>query len=78
MNEGPSDPPANEAARSTDATRTARYRARRRERLKFVGIVLRRHEVDALVRDWGLPLSRRDDAEAVRRALYVFLDDRLR
>ena len=55
---------------SPAAQRMARTRQRRREGLVWLGIDLRRMEVEAL----GVPAESRNDPEALREALYRHLD----
>ncbi len=59
------------------AERMVRYR-RRRSGMRCLMIELRREEVAWLVRHRWLAPESRSDLNAVKRALYAFLDDALR
>ncbi len=65
-------------ARTHAAERMARYRQRRRSGMRCLMIELRREEVAWLVRHLWLSPESRSDLNAVKRALYAFLDDSLR
>src|SRR5229473_4663719 len=65
-------------ARTRAAERMARYRQRRRSGMRCLMIELRREEVAWLVRHRWLAPESRSDLNAVKRALYAFLDDSLR
>ena len=65
-------------ARTHAAERMARYRQRRRSGMRCLMIELRREEVAWLVRHRWLAPESRSDLNAVKRALYAFLDDSLR
>ena len=65
-------------ARTRAAERMARYRQRRRSGMRCLMIELRREEVAWLIRHHWLAPESRSDLNAVRRALYAFLDGSLR
>ena len=70
MNEpGPCPSPA--------AERMRRHRGRRREGLRCVTIELRETEIDVLVQKGLLRSDARNDARAVREALYQYFDSTL-
>ena len=60
------------------AERMVRYRRRRRSGMRCLMTELRREEVAWLVRHRWLAPESRSDLNAVKRALYAFLDDALR
>src|SRR6266851_904517 len=60
------------------AERMARYRQRRQSGMRCLMIELRREEVAWLVRHRWLASESRSDLNAVKRALYAFLDASLR
>jgi hypothetical protein len=66
------------AAPSAGALRMALHRNRRRKGLRCITIEVREAEVEALIRRGHLAQDGRADPAAVRKALYAFLDDRLR
>jgi len=78
MTEQVDDRPKTGSARSAAARRMARCRARRREGLRCVLIVLRQAEVDLLVRRGRLSNEERANPAAIRKAVHGFLDDYLR
>jgi hypothetical protein len=59
---------------SAAAVRMRRSRQRRRDGLRSLWIELRETEVDALVREKRLTADTRNDDNAVRTALYEYLD----
>ena len=73
----PNRPIAAPATRSAAAQRMHRHRARRREGLRCLQILLRETEVDALIRQGLLSPVMRNDLNAVRKAFYAFLDSTL-
>jgi hypothetical protein len=60
--------------RSPAAERMRLHRERRRRRLRCLIVELRETEIDALVRKGLLKAETRNDASAVRKALYAHLD----
>jgi hypothetical protein len=60
--------------RSPAAERMGRHRERRREGLRCFIIELRVTEIEALVRIGMLKADARNDLQAVRDALYAYLD----
>jgi hypothetical protein len=78
MTEQVDDRPQTGSARSAAARRMARCRARRREGLRCVLILLREAEVDVLVRRGRLSNEERANPAAIRKAVHGFLDDYLR
>jgi len=66
------DPPtAAPANRSTAAERMRAHRQRRRDGLRCLTIELRETEIDALI---GKKADARNDADAIRDALYAHLE----
>ena len=65
------------ATRSAAAERMQRHRERRRQGLRCLMIQLRETEVDALIRQGLLSPEMRNNASAVRKAFYMFLDGTL-
>jgi hypothetical protein len=63
--------------RSPAAERMRRHRERRREGLRCVTIELRETEIDVLVQKGILNADARNDARAVREALYRYFDGTL-
>jgi hypothetical protein len=63
---------------SPAAERMRRHRERRREALRCVTIELRETEIDVLVQKGLLKADARNDARAVREALYQYFDSTLR
>jgi hypothetical protein len=63
---------------SDAADRMCRHRQRRREGLRCLTIGLRETEIDALIGKLLLLECDRDDPSAITRALYGFLDRKLR
>ena len=59
---------------SAAALRMRRHRERRRDGLRCLTIELRETEVDTLIRKGLLSDDARNDLQAVRNALYRFLD----
>jgi hypothetical protein len=59
---------------SPAAERMRRHRERRREGLRCVTIELRETEIDTLVQRGLLQADARNDARAVRKALYQYFD----
>jgi hypothetical protein len=59
------------------AERMRRHRQRRRDGLRHLGIELRETELDVLIRKGLLNADARNDPDAVRRALYEYLDSTL-
>ena len=66
--------PAEKLAPRSPAERMRRSRERRRKGLRALMIELRETEVDALVRLGRLAHKDRDDLEAIRKALYGFIE----
>ena len=64
----------NPAPRSLAAERMRRHRRRKRNSMRCLTIELRETEIETLVRQGLLPTEMRNDPQAVRRALYRFLD----
>ena len=62
---------------SPAAERMRRHRERRREGLRCVTIELRETEIDVLVQKGLLRSDARNDARAVREALYQYFDSTL-
>jgi hypothetical protein len=60
--------------RSPAAERMRRHRERRREGLRCVTIELRETEIEVLVQRGLLQADARNDARAVRKALYQYFD----
>ena len=58
----------------TAAERMRLHRARRRRKVRYLGIELFEAEVDALIRRGFLRAETRNDRNAVIKALYTFLD----
>jgi len=58
----------------TPAERMRLHRARRRRKVRYLGIELFEAEVDALIRRGFLRAETRNDRNAVIKALYTFLD----
>jgi hypothetical protein len=75
---GTSSPASHTAAPSPGALRMARYRRRKQRRMRWIGIELREAEIDVLIRRGWLSAGDREDPLALRKALYLFLDDHLR
>jgi hypothetical protein len=69
--------PTTEPVRSPAAERMRLHRERRRNGMRCLTIELRETEIEALIREGLLKLETRNDASAVREALYTFLDDTL-
>jgi hypothetical protein len=67
--QAPSNPPVSHAA-----VRMRRYRARRREGLRLVQVLLREREVDALIGSGWLEEQSRNDPNAVIDALHRLFD----
>jgi hypothetical protein len=68
---------SNPVPRSAAAERMRRHRERRRKGLSCLMIQLRETEVDALIRSGLLKPETRNNAGAVRKAFYMFLDGTL-
>jgi hypothetical protein len=66
--------PSEETARSPAAERMRRHRERRRDGLRCLTIELRVTEIEALVRIGLLKAETRNDQNAIREALYEYLD----
>jgi hypothetical protein len=64
--------------RSPGAERMRRHRGRRQLGLRCLTIELRETEIDLLIRRGRLAPDGRGDLDAVKKALYAFLDDALR
>jgi hypothetical protein len=64
-------------APSSAALRMRRHRERRRRKLHCLTIELRKTEIDALVRKGMLEAETRNNRQAIRLALYSFLDSTL-
>ncbi len=62
------------AARSHAAERMRRHRARRKKKFRCVTVELHESEIDALSRQEYLHLDRRNDLDAIARALYQFFE----
>jgi len=62
---------------SSAAERMRRHRERRREGVRCVTIELRETEIDVLVQKGFLKTDARNDARAVREALYQYFDSTL-
>jgi hypothetical protein len=67
-------PAAAAASRSAAAERMRLHRKRRRQGLRCLMIELRETEIDTLIRKGLLKSETRNDAGAVRAALYVHLE----
>jgi hypothetical protein len=63
--------------RSPAAERMRRHRERRRDGLRCLAIELRKTEIDVLVQKGLLKADARNDARAVREALYRYFDSTL-
>jgi hypothetical protein len=63
--------------RTSAAERMRRHRERRRDGLRCLVIELRETEIDVLVQKGLLKADARDDARAVREALYQYFDSTL-
>lgn len=63
--------------RSPAADRMRLHRQRRREGLRCLMVELRETEIDALIKKGLLNNETRNDAGAVKEALYAFLDSTL-
>jgi hypothetical protein len=63
--------------RSPAAKRMRRHRKRRRKGLRCVTIELRETEIEILVQRGLLQVDARNDARAVRKALYQYFDHTL-
>jgi hypothetical protein len=74
MTEPSVSPATNLAPRSLAAERMRRHRQRKRNSMRCLTIELRETEIETLVRQGLLPPVMRNDPQAVRRALYRFLD----
>ena len=61
-------------ARSAAAERMRRHRQRRRNGLRCLIIELRATEIETLIRKGLLTAETRNDASALRKALYLHLD----
>lgn len=74
------DPPGVTAASQHPAAaeRMRAHRARRREGLRCFMLEIRAREIDELIRRGLLPPDARNDAEAVKMALYEHLERTLR
>jgi len=66
--------PAVTPTRSNAAERMRRHRERRRGGLRCLTIELRETEIDALISRGMLKADARNDADAIRDALYALLD----
>jgi hypothetical protein len=62
---------------SPGARRMRRHRERRRKGLRHVSLVLRACEIEAFIRRKRLSTEDRDNPIALRRTLYLYLDDTL-
>ena len=62
---------------SPAAERMRRHRERRRDGLRCLMVELRETEIDALIKKGLLNNETRNDAGAVKEALYAFLDNTL-
>jgi hypothetical protein len=77
MTEQADENPEIASARSAGARRMARYRARRREGLRCLRILLRESEVDVLIRRGRLSKEERANPAAIRKAVHELLDEYL-
>ena len=66
-------PTTDSVPRSPAAERMRRHRSRKRKGLRCVTIQLRETEIDVLIGKGFLKADARNDPQAVRKALYVFL-----
>ena len=69
--------PAETIARSSAAERMRLHRERRRNGMRSLWVELRVTEIDALVRIGLLKVETRNDPNAIREALYGYLDQTL-
>ena len=69
--------PAETIARSSAAERMRLHRERRRDGMRSLWVELRVTEIDALVRTGLLKVETRNDPNAIREALYGYLDQTL-
>jgi hypothetical protein len=69
--------PAAEPPRLSSAERMRRSRERRRKGLRCLTIELREAEIDQFIRRTPLAAEDRDNPDALRRALYEYLDHTL-
>ena len=69
--------PAETIARSSAADRMRMHRERRRNGMRSLWVELRVTEIDALVRIGLLKVETRNDPNAIREALYGYLDQTL-
>ena len=69
--------PAETIARSSAAERVLQHRERRRSGMRSLWVELRVTEIDALVRTGLLKVDTRNDPNAIREALYGYLDQTL-
>ena len=69
--------PAETIARSSAAERMRLHRERRRNGMRSLWVELRVTEIDALVRTGLLKVETRNDPNAIREALYGYLDQTL-
>jgi hypothetical protein len=74
VNEADTPPAASMVAPSPAAERMRLHRERRRRRLRCLMVELRETEIDSLARQGLLKPEMRNDARAVRQALYVHLE----
>ncbi len=70
-------PTTDPVPRSSAAQRMRRHRERRRDGRRWLSIELWETEVDALIRKGFLKVDARNAPDAVREALYSFLDGTL-
>jgi len=70
-------PPTTGPVALSPAERMRLFRERRRKGLRCVTIEVRESEIDALVRMGLLNSEMRNDASAICKALYTFLEDTL-
>ncbi len=70
--------PANDARNLSAAERMRRHRERRRNGLRSLTVELRDSEVNELIKRGYLAPESRADKDAIRTALYWFLDHDLR
>jgi hypothetical protein len=69
--------PAAKLPSRSAAERMRRSRERRRKGLRFLTIEIREAEIDQLIRRKRLAAEDRDNPDALRRALYEYLDHTL-
>jgi hypothetical protein len=69
--------PAAKLPSRSAAERMRRSRERRRKGLRFLTIEIREAEIDQLIRRKRLAAEDRENSDALRRALYEYLDHTL-